>query len=253
MVERAAEFQTLPKSRRQGDRVPWSASVGLLVIITVLALGGAVIPFCVMNWESLDWSSWFGGSATEGSVAAEVVATETQDREASVSYLNAGSALTFVVPTGWDSASPELLADYQAGSAYLAAVAETAGPTLSGVFLNGMVVKVLDVPQGEDLVPGLAQKAAQTFVDGGLDSYDYFEVLTPTRESTVGTFYAQTATARITWNERVLVKSVYAFVAGDGLYQVELCVDDVDWGDYQDVFESILDSFALAEGAITPQ
>ena len=281
-----------PKRPEHTDRAPWSAGIGVLVIITVLALGGVVIPFSVMNWDSLEWSSWFGDSNTVVTTPTTVVAAEEapvpdepavveaaaaieeatpavgetapeassatrtaalvplltaydEDGEASVSYVNEETGLTITTPASWSPVAPDLLADCTDDSTYLTSMAETDGPTLSKVYLNGLVIRVLDVQEGEEIAPGLMMEAVQRFVDEGPETYDYFTVLTPRRESTVGGFYAQTATARITWNERVLVKSVYAFIARDRLYRVELQTDDVDWDDYQDLFENVLDSFVF--------
>lgn len=63
------------------DRVPWSGGVKILVLITVLLLGAAVVPFCVMNWESIDWSDWFGASTTAASSATAGTAEEASQSD----------------------------------------------------------------------------------------------------------------------------------------------------------------------------
>ena len=52
----------------------------------------------------------------------------------------------------------------------------------------------------------------------------------------VGSVAALAATVRITWNERVMVKSVYTCIANHCLYRIDLQTDDVDWNGYQDLF-----------------
>ena len=125
------------------DRAPWSAGIAVLVVITVLALGGVVIPFSVMNWDSLEWSSWFGDSTTVVTTPTAVVAAEeapvpdepameeaapevpsatrtaalvplltadNEDDQTSVSYMNEQTGLAITAPENWGPVSPDLLA-----------------------------------------------------------------------------------------------------------------------------------------------
>jgi hypothetical protein len=74
-------------------------------------------------------------------------------------------------------------------------------------------------------------------------------VLDPIRATKVGGVDALVATVRITWNKRVMVKSVYCFIASHCLYRLDLQTDDVDWSGHQDLFKTILGSFTFEAGS----
>ncbi len=244
--------QTSPHLLTDVDRVSWGIHTKILVAVTVVALAALVIPFSLMADIPVAAStSAERVTSTDTSLPAvtTTVVAETQGQNtAAIAYSDTTRGLTITIPTDWAPVPPETLADYDADSEYLSGFAETTGPTLWGAHLNGLAIKVLAESAALELTPELAYQTAQRFVDTGTQSYDYFQVLTPVRESRVGSFDALLATARITWRDRVMVKSVIVFVAGERLYQIELQTDDADWAERQELFDDILDSVALAAG-----
>jgi hypothetical protein len=105
---------------------------------------------------------------------------------------------------------------------------------------------VLVYSRTEDPRLELMQQSLQQFVDQGPEWYDYFKVLDPVHEADIGGVPALSVTARITWNERVMVKSVYTCIANHSLYQIESHTDDIDWNNHQDPLDTVLASFTFA-------
>ncbi len=266
-----------------GERAVWNPRSRLLVVVTVVAVAALVIPFSLWPQESVaaatesptkaavnmaiapgpaapsgaapvagPESASTTTSTTVVSALTRVGPVDPSDPSAFVLYSDVRFGLTVSVPSDWAEVPASGLADYRPQAYHVAAFAESKGPTLKDAYLNGLTVEVLAGSQTEDPPLELVKQSLQTFVDNGPGSYDYFKVLEPISESTVGGIPAQVTTVRITWNKRVLVKSVYTFIANHCLYRVELQTDDVDWNDREDLFEQVLDSVSFAAGSTVP-
>jgi thioredoxin-like negative regulator of GroEL len=128
----------------------------------------------------------------------------------------------------------------------LATFADIDGPAHKGAFLNGITVDVLAGSQTEDPPQELVQQSLQRLLDQGPGSHEYYQALEPIHEVDIGGVTGLTATVRLTWNERVMVKALYLCIANHCLYQIGLQTDDVDWTTYEPLFGRVLDSFAFA-------
>ncbi len=170
---------------------------------------------------------------------SEVGPTGTSSPTTFVLYSDVRFGLTISMPADWAELPASSLADYRADDYHLAAFADVSGPTRQDAYLNGLTVKVLAGSQTEDPPQELVRQTLQQFLDRGPSAYDYFKVVKPIRETKVGGVDALVATVRITWNERVMVKSVYTCIANHCLYRVDLQTDDADWTGYQPLFEQI--------------
>jgi hypothetical protein len=244
-----------------GRRTTWDRGGKTLVFVSVVLAAAVVIPFSLWPQESMALASELTSKsptavATNGtSTSVASVDTTTGVNAASpygsVLYSDTRFGLTLSVPSGWAKVPGGSVADFRPKTYHIASFAEITGPTLNGAYLNGLNVKLLARSLNEDPPKELMRDSVQAFIDGGPEEYDYFMLLEPIRDSSVGGVPALAATARITWNERVLVKSVYTVMAGNCVYRIDVMTDDVYWDAYQDLFEQMLDSFAFAGSATT--
>jgi hypothetical protein len=255
----------------------WSPRSRLLVIVTVVAVAALVVPFSLWPQESVAVASEpptkaavkvaaepsvtepYSASAADSTTTSTTVAAaltrfgpvDPSDPSGFVLYSDVRFGLSLSVPKDWAEVSASSLADYRPQTYHVAAFAEVKGTNLDDAYLNGLTVAVLAGSQSEDPPQVLVQQSLQAFVDNGPETYDYFKVLQPIHDTTVGGVPALAATARITWDKRVMVKSVYTFIANHCLFRVDLQTDDVDWNDHKDVFDDILASFAFTAAGVT--
>ncbi len=271
--------QPLPPTVSTG-RGSWSLRSKALVGTTIVATALVVVPFSLWPQETVAAAqslSDSGGSvvaaaavtpttgptgkaATPAALAVErqsptsttlvttlsaVGPTGTTDPSSFVLYSDVRFGLTVAMPADWAELPASSLGDYRAEKYNLAAFAEVSGPTHQGAYLNGLTIKVLAGSQTEDPPQELIHQTLQQLVDGGPATYDYFKVLKPIRETTVGGMAAAVVTFRTTWNDRVMMKSAYTLIANHILYLVEVQTDDADWTEYQSLFDRILGSFTF--------
>jgi hypothetical protein len=263
-----------------GSQAIWSPRSRLLVIATVVTIAALVVPFSLWPQESTAVASELPNKAaanvafapgaaapdaatpsttsaavssttstTQAATLARVGPVDPSDPNAFVLFSDVRFGLTLSVPKDWAEVPASSLADYRPQVYHVVAFAEVKGTTLKGAYLDGLTVEMLAGSQSEDPPQELVQQSLQAFVDGGPGSYGYFKVLEPIHDATVGGVPALVTTVRITWNKRVMVKSVYTFIANHCLYRVDLQTDDVDWNDYQDLFDQVLASFAFTAGS----
>lgn len=176
---------------------------------------------------------------------AMVGPVDLSDPAGFVLYSDVRFGLTIAMPADWTELPASGLAGYQPDEYHLAAFADVTGPTHEGAYLNGLTIKVIAGSQTEDPPQELVHQTLQQLVAEGPATHEYFKVVKPIRATTVGGLPAEVVTYRTTWQERVMMKSAYTFIADHCLYQVEIQTDDADWADYKELFRRILESFTF--------
>jgi hypothetical protein len=167
------------------------------------------------------------------------------DPDAFVLFSDVRFGFTVALPSTWAEVPGSALADYDPATYHLATFADIDGPRHNDAFLNGITVEVLAGSQTEDPPQELVQQRLKQALDLGSVSHEYYSVLEPIHDVQVGGAAGLSATVRLTWNERVMVKTLYLCIANHCLYVIGLQTDDVDWNVYQDLFEQVLGSVSF--------
>ena len=269
-----------PNPAAPGHREGWSLKGKSLAAGLIIAVAAVVVPF---SWSPQDTVASASQTPTAAAArppastpsttvpptfsadivttAREELATTTttlpatfarigpvdpDDPDALVLFSDIRFGLTVALPATWAEVPPSNLADYDPATYHLATFADIDGPAHKGAFLNGITVDVLAGSQTEDPPRELVQQSLQRLLDQGPGSHEYYQALEPIHEVDIGGVTGLTATVRLTWNERVMVKALYLCIANHCLYQIGLQTDDVDWTTYEPLFGRVLDSFAFA-------
>lgn len=167
------------------------------------------------------------------------------DPEALVLFSDVRFGLTVALPSTWAEVPGSVLADNDPTAYRVATFADIDGPRHQEAFLNGITVDVLAGSHSEDPPPELAQQSLQQVLDSGPAAHEYYSVLEPIHEVEIGGAPGLSATVRLTWNERVMVKALYVCIANHCLYLIGLQTDDVDWSTYEPLFDQVLESVAF--------
>ena len=264
-------------------REPWGRKAKSLVTATVVAAAAVVIPLSLWPEESAaatsdsirqtavvqvsqpeaapttdaapadgaaDSQSAASSSTSTSSTTSTTTLTrigpeEPSDPQSSVWYSDIRFGLTMALPADWAELPASGLADYDPTAYHLAAFADGDGPTHKDAYLNGIDVRVLAGSQTEDPPQELPRDTLEQAIKDGPYVYDYFQVVRPIHEVQIGDTTGLAVTVRITWNKRVMVKSLQACIANHCLYLIVLQTDDADWEPYQPVFDQILGSFTF--------
>ena len=173
------------------------------------------------------------------------------DPDGLVWYSDLNCGFTMAVPASWTEVAWSELADHESSPYHVVGFADTAGPAIAGAYLNGIDVDlVVDLGVDESSLPTLAQGLQQS-LDAAAAEYEYFQVLEPVHQVTVGDVPGLSSTARVTWQGRVMVKAVYTCITDHRVYSLGFQTDDADWATYQDLFADIVRSFAFGSAATT--
>ena len=107
---------------------------------------------------------------------------------------------------------------------------------------------MFDARIDEYALPLLEQALQQSIADGPAQ-YDYFQVLEPVHEVETGGAIGLSVTARVTWEERVMVQRLFVCTANHCLYQFSFQTDDADWDAYEPLFDDVVDTISFGPQA----
>lgn len=174
------------------------------------------------------------------------------DLDGLVWYSDLDHGFTMAIPASWAEMAWSGLADHDSSPYHVVGFVDGAGPTIAGAYLDGIDVDVVvDQSLDESSLPALAQGLQQSLDAAAAARYDYFQLLEPVHVVMVGNAPGYSATVRVTWQGRVMVKAVYSCIADHRIYSLGFQTDDADWATYQDLFADIIRSFAFGSEATT--